>query len=114
MSTVLNWLKTNLFVEDKTTTKERKITPKRLLIHFVAAVLVFVFIYLSYTIVKPLNNKWDTPNGAVAKAYVTILFFLLIVSYIVLYLKKANLMLLSKVQEMNFIHQKNMATTLEN
>lgn len=88
MDNILTWCKTNLLVEDKTTTKERKITAKRLLIHFIAAFLVFVFIYLSYTVVKPLNKIWNTPDGSMAKAYGTILFFILVVSYIILFIKK--------------------------
>ena len=88
MSTVLNWFKTNLFVSEEGGVKEKKITPSRLLAHFIVALLVFIFIYLSYTWIKPLNKAWNTSNGGVAKAYIAIIFSLAIFSYLFLVFKK--------------------------
>lgn len=88
MTAVLNWFKNNFFVANEGTTKERKIDFKRLIIHFVAAFLVLVFIYLSYTIVKPLNYSYGTSNGGIARAYGTILILILVAIYIVLRINK--------------------------
>ena len=88
MSTVLNWFKTNLFVSEEGGVKEKKITPSRLLAHFIVALLVFIFIYLSYTWIKPLNKAWNTSNGGIAKAYIAIIFSLAIFSYLFLVFKK--------------------------
>ena len=90
MSTVLNWFKLNFFTSEEGSVKEKKITPSKLLAHFIVAVLVLVFIYLSYTIIKPLNKQFNTTNGGVAKAYIAILFSLVVFSYIVLAIKKKN------------------------
>ena len=88
MSNVLTWFKTNFFTSEEGSVKEKKCTPSRLLAHFVVALLVFVFIYLSYTIIKPLNRAFNTTDGNIAKAYIAILFSLLAFSYIFLFIKK--------------------------
>ncbi|MCR4879681.1 MAG: glycosyltransferase family 39 protein [Bacilli bacterium] len=87
MSAVLNWFKVNFFTSEEGV-KEKKSTPQRLLVHFVIALLVLVFIYLSYTIIKPLNQQFNTRNGDIAKAYIAVLFSLTLISYIVLFFKK--------------------------
>lgn len=88
MSALLNWFKTNLFVSEEGGVKEKKITPSRLLAHFIVALLVFIFIYLSYTWIKPLNKAWNTTNGSIAKAYIAIIFSLAVLSYLFLVFKK--------------------------
>ena len=88
MSAILNWFKVNFFTSEEGGVKEKKSTPTRLLVHFVVAILVLLFIYLSYTIFKPLNKQWNTTNGSIAKAYIAILFTLTVFSYLVLVIKK--------------------------
>ena len=88
MSNVLTWFKANFFTSEEGSVREKKCTPSRLLAHFVVALLVFVFIYLSYTIIKPLNRAFNTTDGNIAKAYIAILFSLLAFSYIFLFIKK--------------------------
>ena len=90
MSAVLNWFKSNFFTSEEGGVKEKKVTPSRLLAHFIVAVLVLVFIYLSYTIIKPLNKQFNTTNGMVAKAYIAILFTITVFSYLFLLFKKKN------------------------
>ncbi len=87
MNAVLNWFKVNFFTSEEGV-KEKKATPQRVLAHFIVAVLVFIFIYLSYTIIKPLNNAFNTTNGAIAKAYIAILFSIVAFSYVILLIKK--------------------------
>ena len=90
MTNVLQLFKSTCSFSDEV--KERKSTPLRLLFGFLLAFLVLVFIYLSYTLIKPLNQHFNTPNGMVAKAYVAILFSLLLISYIILRInRKTNL-----------------------
>lgn len=67
---------------------ERRSSPLRLLCGFLFALLVFVFIFLSYTLIKPLNQAFETPNGMIAKAYGAILFTVLAISYVILLIRK--------------------------
>ena len=90
MSNVLNWFKLNFFTSEEGSVKEKKITPKKLLVHFLFALLVLFFIYLSYTIIRPLNKQFNTTDGMIAKAYGAILFTLTVFSYLYLVLKKKN------------------------
>ena len=90
MSSVLAFFKERFTLSDEI--REKKRTPLHILFSFCCFVLLFVFIYLSYTIVKPLNMEFGTIDGMMAKAYGAILFTILVVSYLILRLRhKTNL-----------------------
>ena len=90
MSSVLTFFKERFSFSDNI--QEKKRTLSQVLFNFCLFFLLFVFTYLSYTLVKPLNMAYDTINGMMAKAYGAILASLLAISYVILRIRhKTNL-----------------------
>ena len=90
MNSALVYFKNKFTLSDDIVEKKRK--PIDILFNFGCFLLLFVFIYLSYTIVKPMNMQYGTIDGMMAKAYGAILFSILAISYVVLKIKhKTNL-----------------------
>ncbi len=67
---------------------ERRSNYKSVLIKALIAVLVLVFIYLSYTVIKPLDNLGGTKDGEVAKIFSCVLLCVLIIAYVILRINK--------------------------
>lgn len=90
MNKVLTFFKERFTLSDEIQEKRRK--PLHLLFSFGCFFLLFVFIYLSYTVVKPLNFEFETIDGAMAKAYGAVLITILAISYVILKIRhKTNL-----------------------
>ena len=88
-SKCLHFFKNNFFVSHEDgDIKEKKVTLPRLIGHLLFALLVLVFIYLAYTLIKPLNGMFKTTNGNMAKLIMAVIFSLVVVSYFILFIKK--------------------------